>query len=260
MSTHEGNALIGYTGFVGSNLHANRPFDHVFRSTDIDRIRHRSFDTLVCAGAPAVKWVANKQPDSDWANLQHLIDCIRTVTARHVVLISTVDVYPTPVDVDETEPIDPDGGEPYGRHRRRLENLIEDTFDHTVLRLPGLFGPGMKKNVIFDLLNDHRVEYIDPAAVFQFYDLTRLWSDIDVARSSGLSLVNLVTEPTSAADVARAGFDRALSGAPSATPVRYDCRTRHAELFGGTGHYVQSRDEVLAAVHDFVVAQHQVGA
>ena len=42
----------------------------------------------------------------------------------------------------------------YGRHRRALEEFCEDHFeDCLILRLPALFGTGLRKNFIFDLLN-----------------------------------------------------------------------------------------------------------
>ena len=42
----------------------------------------------------------------------------------------------------------------YGRNRARLESWVRATFpeSHLVVRLPGIFGPGMKKNIIFDLV------------------------------------------------------------------------------------------------------------
>ncbi len=49
------------------------------------------------------------------------------------------------------------------------------------MRLPGLYGPGLKKNVIFDFLHDNDVHKIDSRGVFQFYDTTRLWRDLEIA-------------------------------------------------------------------------------
>lgn len=56
------DALVGYSGFVGSVLLKQKKFNALYRSTNIDEIKNRSFDTVVCAGAPAVKWLANKYP------------------------------------------------------------------------------------------------------------------------------------------------------------------------------------------------------
>ena len=51
-------ALIGYSGFVGGNLLRQRSFDACFNSSNIEAIAGRSFDLVVCAGAPAEKWKA----------------------------------------------------------------------------------------------------------------------------------------------------------------------------------------------------------
>ena len=56
-------ALIGYTGFVGGNLHLQTPFDDVYNSKNIDSLRGKSYELVVCAGAPGVKWKANKEPE-----------------------------------------------------------------------------------------------------------------------------------------------------------------------------------------------------
>ena len=50
------DALIGYTGFVGSNLEATHEFGAKFNSRNITEIEGQSFGHLVCAGAPAKKW------------------------------------------------------------------------------------------------------------------------------------------------------------------------------------------------------------
>ena len=48
--------LIGHTGFVGSNLLAKQNFDSICRSTDIETIRGRDLDHVVCSGVQAMKW------------------------------------------------------------------------------------------------------------------------------------------------------------------------------------------------------------
>ena len=165
------DALIGYSGFVGGALLRSRTFDACYRSTNIDQIRGRSFDTIVCCGAPAEKWRANRDPEEDRARLATLTDALAEVSARHFVLISTVDVYPVPRNVDEHTAIDPAASQPYGRHRYELEEFCRAHFDATVVRLPGLYGRGLKKNVIFDLLNDRPVDAVPGNARFQFYDI-----------------------------------------------------------------------------------------
>lgn len=249
------SALVGSTGFVGGNLLRQTSFDALYHSSDIETIRGRSFDLLVCAGARAEKWLANKEPERDIAGIRRLMDCLAEVQAKHVVLISTVDVYPVPVGVDESTPIDPAANTAYGRHRYELERFVNDRFNTTTVRLPGLFGPGLKKNIIYDLIHGNATDAICPDSVYQFYDLTRLWADIETTRKGGLALANFATEPVSVREVARAGFDIDFENPKATTPARYDMRTRHAALFGGANGYLAGKAQVLSAIHRFVQSQ-----
>jgi nucleoside-diphosphate-sugar epimerase len=252
MTTRGEAALIGYTGFVGGNLTAQRPFDALYNSSNIDEIAGREFDLIVCAGAPAEKWKANADPERDLANIERLAAAVTRASARRFVLLSTVDVFGSPNGVDEQSPVSTEGLHAYGRNRRLLEERIASRFDATIVRLPGLYGPGLKKNVIFDLLHDNDVQKIDSRGVFQFYDTARLWSDLEIAVRNRLSLVHLPTEPVSVADVARAAFGIEFDNAVAPTPARYDMRTRHAALFGGGGAYVEDAARVLDGIAAFV--------
>jgi dTDP-4-dehydrorhamnose reductase len=221
---------------------------HLFRSANIASIDGKSFDTVVCAGAPAQKWVANRDPDKDRQNLQALIGHLETIRCDTFILISTVDVFSNPVGVDEHSPVDEAGLHAYGLHRRMLEKFVESHFArHLIVRLAGLVGPGLRKNVVFDLLNDNNVDAIDSRAVFQFYPMVNLWPDIQVALHARLKLVHLTAEPISVADVAWHGFGRRFDGTSAAAPAMYDMRTRYAALYRARGDYqYDSRESILA--------------
>lgn len=247
-------ALIGSSGFVGGTLARQASFDTHYHSRNIGDIDGHRFDLVVCAGAPAAKWKANKDPAADLANLQMLMEHLGRVKTRHLVLVSTVDVYPVPAEVDEETPIDASAGGAYGRHRLLLERFVTQRFDATVVRLPGLFGAGLKKNAVYDLLHDNCLDALQPRSSFQFYDMARLWSDLERVLGSGLRLVNFATEPVVLGDVARFVFGRELP--PSQAPLaRYDFRTRHGALWGRSGGYLLGRDAVLAAMRAFVATE-----
>ncbi len=250
------DALIGHTGFVGGNLARQHRFDACFNSANVEDIAGRSFDTLVVSAMPAAKWIANREPDADRATLERLSAAVRSTTAERVVVVSTVDVYPVPIDVDEDSPIDVAAQHAYGRHRLRLEREIADHFANVlVVRLPALFGPGLKKNAVYDLLNDNEVHKIHSGGVFQFYNLDRLWTDIGRASDAGLLLVNFATEPFSVADMAREAFGREFDNVLPTPPARYDFRTKHAASFGGVGGYLYGRDQVMAELRAFVARE-----
>ncbi len=146
--------LIGHTGFVGSNLMEQTAFQACYNSKNIQDIAHTTHDLIVCAGVRAVKWLANQQPEEDLAEIKKLISHLEQVEAKQFVLISTVDVYSDPQNVTERDLPDPDQQEPYGKNRYYLETWVKEHFAHAlILRLPGLFGPFLKKNLVYDLLH-----------------------------------------------------------------------------------------------------------
>ena len=246
-------ALIGHTGFVGSNLDRQSPFDARFNSRNIETMRGRRFSEVWCAGVQAVKWWANANPEEDRRGISSLLDVLETVEAERFVLLSTVDVFARPVGVDEATRPGREGLHAYGRHRLDVEERIAARFpDCLIVRLPGLFGEGLKKNVIYDLMTDNQVEKIHPDARFQFYGLDRLTRDIGTAATTGAPLVHLVTEPVAVSDVARVAFGRDLGPPPVAEPVRYDVRTRHASAWGEAGAYVAPASRVLDDIAAFV--------
>jgi nucleoside-diphosphate-sugar epimerase len=255
MTSDDSSALIGYSGFVGGNLLRQHSFDACFNSQNIDQIAGRGFDLVVCAGARAEKWKANADPDADLDNIERLTRALEQVNARKVVLISTVDVFNNPVDVDEESPTPTAGLTAYGRHRRRLEQIVAGRFDALIVRLVGLFGPGLKKNIIYDFLHDNNVAAIDSRGVFQFYDITRLWGDVELALDNELSLVHLPTEPVSVADVARAAFGADFTNEVTPAPARYDIHTRYGPLFGGSGPYIDDKRDTLARIAEFVASE-----
>lgn len=250
------NALIGYSGFVGNTLLKQGVFEARFRSTDIDEIAGKSFDTVVCAGAPAQKWIANREPEVDLRNIEALIGHLRTVQCRHFTLISTVDIFKSPLRVDEDTAVDETDLHPYGRNRRHLEKFVQSHFaDHLIVRLPGLVGPGLRKNVIFDFLNDNNIGAIDSRGMFQFYPMVNLAYDIATARSAGLKLVHLTAEPIDVGEISAQGFGKPFEQNLGNAPARYDMRTRHAALFGGAGHYQYSARETVQAVRAYVQSE-----
>ncbi|NKB48218.1 MAG: pyridine nucleotide transhydrogenase [Alphaproteobacteria bacterium] len=252
MTNAKNDALIGSTGFVGTTLLRQHSFHHLFRSTNIADIRGRGLDQLVCAGAPAQKWIANRDPDADEANISRLIDHLDTIHCQHFTLISTVDVFADPTGADEATMPDEIGLHPYGRNRLALEQFVAKKFPQAlIVRLPGLVGAGLRKNVIFDFLNDNNLADIDSRGVFQFYPMANLWSDIAIARSADLSLIHLTAAPLSVAEVARDGFGREFHQEVVDAPARYDFRTRHAALYSSAGFYQYTKAQTLDVIRDY---------
>ncbi|WP_330508391.1 pyridine nucleotide transhydrogenase [Pseudomonas putida] len=250
------NSLIGFSGFVGSTLLKQSSFDDLYRSTNISEIEGKSFDVVVCAGAPAKKWIANREPEADCQTIEALIDHLKTIQCKTFVLISTVDVFKTPIGVDEDSPVDESGLPPYGLHRLRLENFVQTHFkNHLIVRLPGLVGPGLRKNVIFDFLNDNNLQAIDSRGVFQFYPMVNLWYDIQLALEAGLKLLHLTAQPLSVAEISQKGFGKIFTNTPTDVTAKYDMQTKHAKLFGSKGRYQYNERETIQAVRAYVQSE-----
>ena len=247
------DALIGHTGFVGSNLLRQRDFAHRFNSTTIGEIDGGDFDDVVCAGVSAVKWWANQNADEDRDRIEALMRHLETIRTRNFTLISTIDVYATPLGVTERDPPVLDGLHAYGRNRAMLERFVADRFErHQIVRLPALFGHGLKKNAIYDLMHDNRVAGINPASSFQWYPLDRLAADLKRARELALALLNLATEPVRMEAIRSRFFAASAIGADAVAEAHYDMRTIHDLPFGGAAGYVMDKAAVLDAIGAFV--------
>lgn len=258
----ERNALVGHTGFIGSNIHRSRSFDDVFNTSNIDDIRGREYDLVVCAAGRADGHRINDEPDVDLAELELLAERLGDASIGRLVHISTVCVYGPGDDCDERVDPDPEALAPYGRNRLWLERELAERFDTLRVRLPQLFGSGIKKGLVFDLATGHRIEHIRPDDRFQYYDLGRLWSDIEVALDASLDVVNMATEPVRHRDLAREVFGIELGDGPSDPPsphsVMYtrDMTTVHGEVYDREGKYLMTSDEEMRAIAEFVDGPH----
>ncbi|MBF2028576.1 MAG: NAD(P)-dependent oxidoreductase [Oscillatoriales cyanobacterium C42_A2020_001] len=250
------SGLIGYTGFVGSNLARSAKFDALYNTQNIADIRGRTFEQLVCAAPQAKKWWANQNPETDLELIQQLINHLEQVQTWQFVLISSIDVFPQITDVDESFDCTSLTNHAYGRNRLTLEQFVTAHFPCSyILRLPGLFGPGLRKNVIFDMIHQNDIEKITPESEFQWYDVTRLWNDVQRAIAHELQLVMLATEPVATADIQTRFFPQSTIGTAAGKPVYYNVQTRYAEVFGGKDGYILSKSEVLEDIGRFVAVE-----
>lgn len=246
-------ALIGYTGFVGGNIEKQGLFNDVYNSSNIADIEGKEYDLVVSAANRAEMWRINQEPEKDLAEINEYIEHIRNAKIGKLVLISTVGVYKNPNGADEDTEIETDGLTPYGLNRYHLEQFCSDNFDTIVVRLPGLFGDGLKKNVIYDLLHDNNVDKIHKDGIYQYYNLDNIWKDINVAIDNNLPLVNLATPPVSTEEVARHAFNIEFNNTPEGiTPGYWDMHSKYAGIYGGDGYYLYSKQQELDDIKDFV--------
>lgn len=300
------NALVGYTGFVGSNLYQEGVFDAVYNSKNIAEAYGTRPDLLIYAGLRAEKYLANQAPEKDMELIRQAEENISRISPGKLVLISTVDVFQTPDGVQESTKICTEGLHPYGYDRYQLELWVREHYsDALIVRLPGLFGKNIKKNFIYDYMRVipfmlkgdkmaqlaavdpeletyyqiqdngfYKVKYLEPQeeeqlkerfrrlgfsalyftdsrSSYQFYPLERLWKDIQIALREDIRLWHPATEPVSAGELYEYLTGESFVNELPGVPAKYDYWTEYAELFGGSGHYIMSRAEVMSSVKKF---------
>ncbi|KAF5053346.1 hypothetical protein DSECCO2_399330 [anaerobic digester metagenome] len=294
------NVLVGYTGFVGSNLKQQLPFDLLCNSKNISEAYGTNPEMCIYAGVPSAMFLANRYPEEDLSVIKAACENIRKINPKKLVLISSVAVYDETAAVDERHLIQSDSLTAYGKNRLYLERWVtENLADSHIIRLPAIYGENLKKNFIYDLIHispqlltvgkfeelcskdDYIKEYYfladngfytctnlqavkpyfqrigfsalnftDSRSQYQFYDLARLGSDIAFTMNNGIQLLNITTEPVSAAEVHEFVYGTTFENFLSTIPYSYDIRTQ----FSPTG-YFESKQEVLQHLKGFIGGQ-----
>lgn len=298
--------LVGSTGFVGGNLRAKHTFAAVCHSSDIAAQYGTQPDLCVYAGVPAAMFLANADPEADMEVMRTARENLRKIAPKSLVLISSIAVFADSRGRCEDDAPDTDGLPAYGRNRLQLEQWVREDFnDALIVRLPALYGAGLKKNFLFDLHtitpamlkpekynelsekmplvktgytladngfyklngtadktalkeffagNDfNALAFTDSRSRYQFYNLGRLWSDIGKARAAGIKMLHLCTPPVSAAEVYTAVTGQAdWRNELAKPPFDYDLRSRYAQLLGGSGAYLCTKQEELDDITRFL--------
>lgn len=147
-------SIVGYTGFVGSNIIASHSFEGLYNSKNIEKAYGTNPDLLIYSGVPAEMFLANQNPEADKALMNQAIENIKMIQPKKLVLISTIAVYQNPNEVDEDYEIDEHTLFAYGANRLYLERWVEANIEeYLIVRLPGLYGKNIKKNFIYDYIH-----------------------------------------------------------------------------------------------------------
>lgn len=304
--------LVGYTGFVGSNIAAKYTFDGLFNSKNIAEAYGKKPELLVYSGVPAEMFLANQNPEADKALMDQAIENIKQIQPKKIVLISTIAVYQNPDGVDEDAKIDETILTAYGANRLYLEKWVEENMeDYLIVRLPGLYGQNLKKNFIYDfihyipsMLNEAKykelsekesliekyyvlqdngfykcmlaleekdvrnqlkeafkrvgfsaLNFTDSRGVFQYYNLSNLWKDIELALEEEICKLNLAVEPVTIAELYKELTGEEFENELPKTVPYFNYKTKHAKLWNGADGYIRTKSEVLEDVKNFIKKQ-----
>jgi hypothetical protein len=138
--------------------------------------------------------------------------------------------------------------EAYGKHRRMMEEWVMSYYlDYHIVRLPALFGIGLKKNALYDLLTGNKTCAINPLDSFQWYYLDDLYEDLNSIVSDGWREVNLFSEPVTMQDVLSEFFDVQDVSVREGKPILYNFITQYTE-----SGYWNTKFEILESMHKFI--------
>lgn len=248
------NALFGYTGFVGGYLLKNIKFNNLYNSKNINEAIDKEFDTIYISCIPAKKWLANKNPIEDEEIINNLKNIFKTVKANKIILISTIDIYDNINNKsNENTHVNYMINNTYGRNRYLFEKFIKETFDnYYIIRLPALYGNGLKKNIIYDLLNNNNVNNIFINSSFQWYNLEWLYEDINICMRNNLRECNLFTEPLESEQIIKLFPEYNFSDNPN-KKFDYDVQTVYYKYFPfGNNGYIRSKDIVNNDIIEYI--------
>lgn len=238
------NILVGNTGFVGKNLKEKINFDYQFNSSNIEKLLECPSECdIYLSCLPATKWKVNQNLYQDIQTINQLINIIKGNKYNNVYLISTIDVYSdSPLEVDED--YKPNFSSlNYGSNRLFFEYYLKEVIDcknFYVFRLPALFGKNLKKNIIFDLINNNQLEKINLNSYYQWYDLNDLADHIRQLSSFDGGVFNLFTEPVYTQDLVKKFFSDKEIGY-FGDVINYNYKTK----YHNTGYFYNSQESLI---------------
>ena len=244
--------LVGYTGFVGSNLSCQYDFTERYNSKNIEDAYGSKPDLLIYAGIRAEKYLANQDPNKDLRNIENAFYNIQQIQPKKLVLISTIDVYyihyiPSMIQNEKF------GKLATVRHELNNYYKLQDNGFYKCSDISCEEKEALK--TIFKELGFSALNFTDSRGVFQFYNLKHLWNHIKYALKNDLYLLNLATEPIGIAELYHYLEGKKFQNIISTNPPYYDFKTKHDTLMGGKRGYIFDKDNVLAEIKTFIQEQ-----
>ncbi len=173
--------VIGASGFLGANVVAHLEshgieVDSAFRDTSREALAATQYDCVFFCAGNSKTYVTNREP---LTCLEESVAALyRDLTALSYskwLLLSSSTVYPqddpeklesTPIRIHETSI--------YGAHKLLAERYVSQFAQNwVVLRPTGFFGPGLKKNLLFDVRAGRPDVYVKRASRIDYLPVER---------------------------------------------------------------------------------------
>jgi nucleoside-diphosphate-sugar epimerase len=158
-------AIIGANGFVGKAITKaflqsgeNDVVQVVSDNYELIKEQQTKFDIIIHSAMPSKRWWAANNPIEDFdATVRLTADILYNWKFKKIALISSVSARLQT-------------NHPYGRHKHLAEVLVSDhSSENVIFRLGGLFGEGLDKGVIFDMIEGNEV-FMTSESAFNYID------------------------------------------------------------------------------------------
>ncbi|MFC1735409.1 NAD-dependent epimerase/dehydratase family protein [Candidatus Hydrogenedentota bacterium] len=169
--------IVGGRGLVGSGLvryaeHKALEF-RVIQRENKHEFLGTSCDVLVYAAGNPFKYKAAEDPYFDFQeSLSSVAEYVHGLDHCVFAHISSVDVYSDTSSYEttaESAVIDVNRLSPYGYHKYLAEGYVRRfCSSHLIFRLPGLVGPGLKKNPAYDFMHSEKQVMISAESRLNF--------------------------------------------------------------------------------------------
>ena len=201
-------AIIGHTGFIGSNLKFFYKTKYNFNTKNLRLINKNKYDLVVLCAPSSKMWIANKFPQKDYYNIKKIINILKKTRTKKIALISTIEVYGKENNKNELSKVNKSLNSSYGKNRVYLEEFIKNFFsDSLIIRLPIVYGKNFTKNCIYDLKNKNNLHLLNGNDLIQLYNVKNLKKDIDFCLKKKIKLINISSKPIKLKFIAEKFFD-----------------------------------------------------
>ena len=168
--------VLGGNGFIGSAI-CKYLEDHQMPYQSIIRENYSSFigkscDVLINANGNSKKYIAEKEPVIDFdLSVRSVRSSIQDFKYGKYIYLSSCDVYEdcsSEKTTQEDSKILNINVSNYGFHKYLAEEIVRGRCrDWMIVRMGGFVGPGLKKNPVFDILNNHKL-WLHPDSQLQY--------------------------------------------------------------------------------------------
>jgi len=201
-------AIVGHTGFIGSNLKFFYKSKYNFNTKNLRLINKHKYDLVILCAPSSKMWIANKFPQKDYHNIKKIINILKKTRTKKIALISTIEVYGKENNKNEFSKVNKSLNSSYGKNRVYLEEFIKNSFsDSLIIRLPIVYGKNFTKNCIYDLKNKNNMNLLNGNDLIQLYNVKNLKKDIDFCLKKKIKLINISSKPIKLKFIAKKFFD-----------------------------------------------------